>query len=223
MVPKLILHYLLTMNQDNNDAAPPFGFNVIAYISANVGVGVAARHIVRLLLDKGYPVAILDMDSGLQRGGHDHTFSHLTVQSPQDLPYSVNLIILFIPALPAFFLNPSALAWRSDRLTVGIVWWELPVLPKLWIEALQLFDVVIAGSAFVRSVLESHLSGVWVIYAPQPIYCPAEVKPSRSRFGLPDDVVLFATSFEPHSDPERKNPFAVIEAFRCAFPGEAPV
>ena len=32
-----------------------FGFNVIGNISANTGLGVHARHLVTLILDKGFP------------------------------------------------------------------------------------------------------------------------------------------------------------------------
>ncbi len=31
----------------------PLGFNVIGYVSSNSGLGVSARHITKLLLDKG--------------------------------------------------------------------------------------------------------------------------------------------------------------------------
>ncbi len=193
------------------------GFNVIGYVSANVGLGVSARHVIRLLIDRGFPVAIFDMDPGLHRTGHDQSFSAYTVASPEDLPYSINLVFLFIPQLPTFLLDPPPKVLRRDRLNVAFVWWELTVLPKLWIEALQLFDVVVAGSNFVYSVLEAYLSNVRIICASQPIYLPAGIAPSRGRFALPEDVVIFASSFEPHSDPERKNPIALVDAFLRAF------
>jgi hypothetical protein len=40
-----------------------------------------------------------------------------------------------------------------------------------------------------------------------------EFKRARECFGLPEDAVVFVTSFETNSDPQRKYPFAVVAAF----------
>jgi glycosyltransferase involved in cell wall biosynthesis len=53
--------------------------------------------------------------------------------------------------------------------------------------------------------------------AVHPLYLRDGIKPQRKRFGLPENGVLFITSFEPYSDIERKNPMAVLESFRRAF------
>src|SRR5262249_4245516 len=136
-------------------------------------------------------------------------------------------------ALPDYFLeSPPLLGSReslepghkywyaANRLNVAVVWWELTVLPTLWIRALEGFDAVIAASPFIRSTLEAHLSGVTVIPAIHPVGPVEDAVSDRSRFGLPRDSVLFITGFEPVSDPERKNPFAAIGAFQQAFPGD---
>jgi len=104
-----------------------------------------------------------------------------------------------------------------------VVWWELPVLAPIWIDALQLFDVVIAPSEFIRSTLDSQLSNVITIPATHPLYLPGGIAPSRERFGLPREPLLFVMSFEPFSDVARKNPFAAVEAFQHAFRGEPDV
>ena len=92
----------------------PFGFNVIGYVSSNSGLGVSARHITKLLLDKCCPVAILDLEPGKGRGRHDLTFDAYSVKSPQDLPYAINLVVLAIPSLPLFFLNPPTVLGQND-------------------------------------------------------------------------------------------------------------
>jgi len=65
------------------------------------------------------------------------------------------------------------------------------------------------------------LSNVPTIPAIHPFRIPDGIEASRARFGLPHDVVLFVSSFEPTSDPERKNPFAAIDAFQRAFPDDS--
>jgi len=59
------------------------------------------------------------------------------------------------------------------------------------------------------------------IPAVHPFCIPEGIVASRARFGLPDDVVLFVSSFEPTSDPERKNPFGAIDAFQRAFSNDS--
>ena len=210
------------------------GVNVIGYVSSNSGLGVSARQITKLLLDKGYPIAVLDLEPGAGRGRHDLSFDSYAVGSGEDLRYGINLVVLAVPSLPSFFLEPPAVLpghnsslpgfeyWLDGaRLNVAVVWWELGVLPDLWIRALELFDVVVGPSPFIQATLEAHLSNTAIIPAIHPFDLPHGIEPSRSRFGLPDDAVLFETSFEPSSDPERKNPFAVIDAFQRAFPNDA--
>ena len=214
----------------------PFGFNVIGYVSGNLGLGVSARHLTSLLLDRGYPVAVLDLDPGMGRGRRDLRFDAYTVKSPNDLPYSINLAVLAVPSLPDFFLEPPLMLdsteslqpgftyWHAKhRLNVAVVWWELTVLPQVWVRALEAFDIVVAASPFVRSVLETHLSNVLIVPAIHPFGATEAVEACRARFGLPNDVIIFATGFEPLSDPERKNPFAAIDAFQRAFPGDSRV
>ena len=211
-----------------------FGFNVIGYVSSNSGLGVSARHIAKLLLDKGYPIAILDLDPSGGRGRQDLSFDAYSVKSPAELPFGVNLAVLAIPSLPSFFLDAPAVLgsnealrpgleyWLAgDRLNVAVAWWELAVLPPIWVRTLEAFDVVVGPSPFIRSTLETHLSNVLTIPAIHPFDIPPGVEASRARFGLPEDIVLFVTSFEPMSDPERKNPFATIDAFQRAFAGDS--
>lgn len=201
------------------DSAPAFGLNIIGYVSSNFGLAVTARHFIRLLRERGYPVAILDIDGDLSRGGHDRTYADLTVAHARDLPYMVNLFLLDISDLPDLFLWPAEGLFREDRINVGLVWWELTVLPDRWVEALRLFDVLLAGSEFVQHVIAFSVPGVRIVPAKHPVYLPNEtVLRERSRFGLPEEPVLFLSSFEPLSGQQRKNPFAAVAAFQQAFP-----
>ena len=211
-----------------------FGFNVIGNVSGNLGLGVSARHLTALLIEKGHPVSILDLDPGLGRGRQDLAFDNYSVKSPDDLPYAINLAVIAVASAPAHFLTPppvlggneslqpGAHYWLADgRLNVAVVWWELPVLSEVCIRALEAFDVVIGASPFIRSTLERNLSNVLTIPATHPFTVPTGVAASRARFQLPEEAVLFVTSFEPSSDPERKNTFAAIDTFQRAFAGDS--
>ena len=193
-----------------------FGFNVIGPISANAGLAVTARNFVRVLLQRGYPVALLDIDPGLGRGGHDLTYQDLFVKTPADLRYAVNLSVLSITALPDFIIDRSMLM-GSDTLNAGLFVWELPVLSRVWSRALEFFDVLVAESNFIRGAFDNAVSNVPSVSALHPLALPENVRPARARFAIPEGSVAFVCIVDPTSDTERKNPFAAIEAFRSAF------
>ncbi len=195
------------------------GFNVISYVSSNLGTGVSARNIIQLLLDQGAPVSILDIDAGLGRGKSDLRYEQYTVTSPDALHHPITLFIL-----PPFHIEellrdyPSLLS--PNKLNVALSMWELAVLPRNLITALEQMDAVVAASDHIRHAFAFNLSNVFAITTKHPLYLPEGIRSDRSRFGLPPVGTLFVTSFEPYSDIERKNPFAVIESFQRAFPTE---
>ena len=76
---------------------------------------------------------------------------------------------------------------------------------------------MIAPSGYIEGTLDFALSGTRVMRGLTPVDFPAGVEADRARFGIPADAFVVVTSFDPRSDPERKNPQAAIEAFHRAF------
>lgn len=200
----------------------PFGFNIIGAVSANLGTGVSLRHLVRLLVDCGYPVAILERLAGMARDGHDDTWSHLRVDTPAALPYAITLVVQGLPWVgPALLKRDSVLheVMRPDRLNVGLFWWELPTVPRRWVEAAQCFDVLLCPSDFIRYNYAACISGPKLIGLRHPLYLPPPAGTlSRTSLGLPPDGLMFLASLEPSSGRARKNPLGALRAFREAFP-----
>ncbi|MBD9355765.1 glycosyltransferase [Methylomonas albis] len=195
-----------------------FGINLIGYVSSNVSLGITARHFIKLFLNKGIPVSVFDIDYKRAPNARAGEYDALAVTSAADLPYSINLFFLSMGQLPDFFLNPPAGLFDSAKLNAGLIWCEETVLPKRYCEALRLFDVVLAGSHFVRHVFDTNLSDVLTLDCIHPLFLPSGIVANRSYFGLPSDRLLFVSSFDPHHDPARKNPFGAVDAFLTAFP-----
>jgi glycosyltransferase involved in cell wall biosynthesis len=194
----------------------PFGFNVIGHISGNVGLGITARSVVRLILQKGYPVATFDIDPGRGRAGHDVTYAHLAAPTIEELPYCINLLVLSITALPDIILE-RRIKLRDDVVNAGYFWWELPVIPEMWVKSLELFDVLVAGSQYLRGTFERVVDGTAIVYAQHAMEDFGAIQSDRSKFGIPTDKVVFVCIVEPTSDPARKNPLGAIKAFQNAF------
>jgi glycosyltransferase involved in cell wall biosynthesis len=83
---------------------------------------------------------------------------------------------------------------------------------------------VIAGSSFLANLMANELLLTPVIAADHPLSLPGRIVADRAGFGMPEGATVFAASFDPGSDPARKNPLALINAFQMAFPaGVDPV
>jgi len=200
-----------------HETSPPFGLNVIGYASANLGLGNTLRQYVKCFIARGDKVRVLDIDAGMDRSGFDRSLEAWTVPSTLDLPYAVNLLVFSATELPRLALSPLEGLNVNNRLNTAFVWWELTTLPQHWIDAAKLFDVLIAGSDFLYSVLSENIPGIPILRAPHPLQIPEHIQPNRERFGLPEKGLIVFSGFDPHSNVERKNPFAAITAFKLAF------
>jgi glycosyltransferase involved in cell wall biosynthesis len=205
--------------------SPGFGINVIGHVSGNLGLGVLARHVVRMLLSRGCPVQVLDIDPTLGRGGHDRSFAEYTVESVHDLTYPVTFLILPPNSIAHFLTDPQNrnLLFRHNGLNAALVNWEQMVVPSEWVRILSGLDVIVAPSTFTRETFEAALPGVPVLLTRVPLRLPETVTANRTRYGLQVDRVWFGSAFEPQSDPARKNPFAVLDAFEQALPSRGDV
>ncbi|MDO8938538.1 MAG: glycosyltransferase family 4 protein [Methylicorpusculum sp.] len=197
---------------------PIFGINVIGYVSSNLSLGITARHFIKLFIEKGIPVSVFDIDYQSAPNAKSNEYEALTIKPGTELPYSINIFFIALRNLPALFLNQKPGIFSQERLNVGLIWCEETALPKRCCEALRLFDVILTGSHFVRQVYDTNISDILTVPCIHPLFLPSNISPDRDRFGLPKDRLLFVSSFDPHSDPARKNPFGAIDAFMTAFP-----
>jgi glycosyltransferase involved in cell wall biosynthesis len=205
--------------------ASDFGINVVGHVSGNLGLGVLTRHVIDVLLARGCPVRLLDVDPRMGRGGHDRSFAAHTVASVEELSHPVTLLIYPPISIVAFLQDRRnrGLLLRKGGLNSALVNWEQMVLPREWAPVLEGLDAVVAPSEFTRQTFEEGLTGVPVFSSRVPLRLPGGVSPDRGRFGLQADRVWFGASFEPHSDPARKNPWAILTAFSEALPARQDV
>jgi glycosyltransferase involved in cell wall biosynthesis len=192
------------------------GFNVIGYASGNLGLGVYARSVIDSILARGFPVAVLDLDPGFGRKGFEPRHQEWFVESPEALPYSVNCFVLPPHSLDDAAARFASLVSRPGVLNAAFSMWELPQVSEVWHPALQMFDVLVAGSPFIRHSFAFSLPEAMVIDAPLFLPLRSRVTADRKRFGLAGDICYCIASFEPLSAGERKNVKAVVAAFQAA-------
>ncbi|MDR7100819.1 glycosyltransferase involved in cell wall biosynthesis [Lysobacter niabensis] len=95
--------------------------------------------------------------------------------------------------------------------------WELAKFPRVWHSQLEKFDEVWAPSQFIADSIGDSVS---VPVYHMPVACEVDLSSMLSRryFGIPESAYTFLFFFDFRSYSTRKNPHAVIDAFRqlCA-------
>jgi glycosyltransferase involved in cell wall biosynthesis len=138
-------------------------------------------------------------------------------------PYPVNLIHVNAEALP-WFVQARGAAFFRGKYNVGYWLWELPDLPEAFHGSFSYLDEVWVSSSYNLEAV-SRVAPVPVVKV--PLALPAEGLPTRAvgreHFGLHDGQRVFLFMCDAHSILERKNPRAVIRAFKRAFPQEPDV
>lgn len=110
------------------------------------------------------------------------------------------------------------------KYNIGCWHWELSRFPDAWLPAFDLVEEVWASSRFIQQAV-AEKARCPVIWMPHPINIQPRCRYARRDFGLPETSFLFLFAFDFTSYVARKNPYAVLKAFRLAFPegGTDPV
>ncbi len=199
--------------------------NVIGHLGAQSGLGNTARAFVRALQRHGYKVSGLDID------GRSPTARAVegvdAVESVDRLPSGVNLLVLSLDRSARLLLRQLPGLMDPRFVNIGMVFWELALIPPAWKTTLRLFDALAVCSRYCQQTYETACPEVPVVYCEHPLETPLELGPqarlqARRERGIGDDRFLVVSSFDARSDTGRKNPFAAIETFKRAFPTGEP-
>ncbi len=186
------------------------GINVLGFFEQAGGVGEVARRSVRALAEAEIPFGW----TALEGAGNSSAVEE-ALPRPQSGSLTVNMWHVNADILPAVMAQHKAMA-ESGAMSVAYWAWELPEFPGDWQNRAQLLDEIWVGSRFVQQAVERHISRpVHVMGAPIEIL---KADPTiRKRLGLPEDQFLFLFIFDMASYIERKNPWAVTQAYERAF------
>ncbi len=193
------------------------GVNVAGYLRAELGVGEAARRLVRALEVAGIPHSTHAYGRTVSR--QLHPFQEGT--SGRKDTYDINVVCVNADELPNF-RDDVGPAFFEGRYTIGLWFWEVSRFPPEFARSCELVDEVWVASDFVREAVGAATTKP-VVTIPLPIEQVTSPVVPRSALGLPDGYV-FLFAFDYLSVFERKNPLGLIEAFSRAFqPDEGPV
>jgi GT2 family glycosyltransferase/SAM-dependent methyltransferase/glycosyltransferase involved in cell wall biosynthesis len=190
------------------------GVNVCGYLRNESGVGQAARGYVAALEHLGVPLSVRDVSHLSVNRSNDTSISDLDAC----LEHPINLVC--VNADQHFVIAREDPMFFVGKYNIGVWWWELPSFPDEWRDRFEHYDEIWAGTSYIASAL-APISPVPVVRVPPAFgdYRPGDRTRGRAALCLEDDDFAFLYMFDFHSYFERKNPLAVVEAFRRAFPG----
>jgi glycosyltransferase involved in cell wall biosynthesis len=194
-----------TMPPNVLKGTPP-GINFFAFDQTATGLGAAARG-YRAALEQLWPVYAVDIPWDLTK---------IQERPAVRPPFAINLVHLNPDALPTFLRHygPTVL---PSRYTVGIWVWEMHAGYASWHGLSRLFNEIWTPSTYSAAAIRG-VSAAPVHVVPHVVDClPATHAVSRGEFGLTDNAFLFLYVFDLASGFDRKNPLALVRAFRKAF------
>ena len=186
------------------------GVNLLGYFESEKGVGEGVRSNLRITQATGLPYVLNNwVDSG------SSNIESISEPIDSDNPYLINLMTLNADGLHAFGRNHAD--YLRGHYNIGYWAWELSDFPHEWDTAFGYADEVWTPSNFSCASVAS-CSPVPVKVVPHALVSTDfDVEPNRTAFGLDPDVFLFLFIFDFHSFLERKNPLALISAYKKAF------
>ncbi len=191
------------------------GVNIVGYLTAQFGLGESARAYASALRSQGVAVSLFDVDLGIP---HERKQSSSDSLIEQQLPFPVTLLFVNPDYLGKALAQVLPVAPQRGML-IGCWFWELEKLPQSWAPALCDLDAVMVASEFVGQAVRN-AGDTPLLRVPLPLGPRLDAGLQRQDFGVDADAFVFLFTFDFSSWVDRKNPIAVIRAFKQAFPVE---
>jgi glycosyltransferase involved in cell wall biosynthesis len=188
---------------------PPIaeGVNLVGYLDDALGIGEVARRIALALEAADVPCHLVPFARTRQNPG-----------PPLSTHAGVNVVCVNPDSLMQLARQIGEHFFR-ERYTIGVWFWETDELPPSYGWAFDLVDEVWAASAFVADAIRRRAPAhVPVKVFRLPLEAPVVAPDFRlADLGLDNDKPAFTTSWDYLSVVDRKNPIAVVDAYRAAF------
>ena len=206
--------------------SPQRGVNVAGHFHHSAGSGAASLSLLRALDAAGiahHDIALpgrSGQTSAPDDGRQLVPERFWTMHRPD---FEVSITVANADVIPAAraYLGPC-----YDRFRTHVAYWawETTSLPGRHATAAEGLDAIWAPSQFSARGLASTLGDERTIHVvPYSVSLSPPIDPRPLPVKLPEDRTLFGFFFDARSVIERKNPAAVISAFRKAFRADDPV
>jgi glycosyltransferase involved in cell wall biosynthesis len=191
---------------------PEMGVTLLGYSQAELGMGEHVRMSAAALNEKHVPFGIYNVSLNVVARQNDRRFDGLFLDTNK---YRANILHINADQIPLVRAELGE-AFFEDRYNIAFPAWELAIWPDPWVETLNKMDEVWAPSDFVRDAIAAKVDVPVHTMTLAVELAEGYGRWRRSDFGIPDKAYVFLFNFDLASMSARKNPKAVIEAFRMA-------
>lgn len=185
------------------------GLNIAGFFRADLGVGESVRCMARAAAAASLPAALINLKLHCINPQTDESFAG---RLQEENPHPVNVFHLDAP-VSSDIDHHHGRAFRRGRYNIAYWAWELPDFPDAWAHHANQFDEIWTPSRFTTEAIAQKVP-LPVLTMPHAISFTRPQGDFRRKYGLPGDKFLFLILYDLNSYSERKNPAAVLEAFR---------
>jgi glycosyltransferase involved in cell wall biosynthesis len=185
------------------------GMNIAGFFKADLGVGESVRCMARAADAAGLQSALINLKLHCINPQTDETF---TSRLQDSNPHLVNVFHLDAPVSRDVDHHHGP-GFRKGKYNIAYWAWELPEFPEAWVHHANFFDEIWTPSRFSTEAIAPKVP-LPVLTMPHAISFARPQGDFRRKYGLPEDKFLFLFLYDLNSYSERKNPAAVLEAFR---------
>lgn len=189
------------------------GILFLGYVEAGLGLGESLRGLVKAYSGGSLPFAVYPFNEGVETRWIG---AFMPERYDRTGCYDVVVMEMAADQVPKVFETIHEDILKNSRKVLR-TYWELPSAPAAWKPMLSEIDEIWAPNSFVADAFRDIYDGD-IVVVPPCIEPETERLPTRRRYGLEENRFYFLFTFDYYSYPERKNPQAVLEAFRLAFP-----
>lgn len=197
------------------DRVADLGVNLLAHYRYTSGLQQAALGVDRALCSQGMAVTRRDLPVVFDTEWADRE-RYLGLEE-----YDTSIVTVAANSSLTEFAAESGLHLRDGVHRIAVWYWELAQMPAGWSEFAQQVDEIWAPTEFIASAMRASTDRP-VHAMPPGMELPRFTPRPRESFGLNPEGTLFLFVFDMASVMKRKNPLAVIDAFRQSFRADEP-
>jgi len=202
-----------------NDSIVNLGIRFIGPTNRVSGLGVSCRGYINAIKTTKYPIDIVCVEKGFE-----HIKKVPLYCSESNIPsdYDVVSIVHINPDMMNVHMDDIQEHLDASCHKIAVWYWELSHLPSTWWKYLNHFDEIWVASTFTQRAIQA-CTNIPVTLMPPSVQLKSvdlsKVKKIKEKFKISDSRCYFLYIFDAFSYVERKNPFALLNAFIDRFKG----
>lgn len=188
---------------------------VIGFFHSISGIGESARLCAQQLAADGFRVKCTSVEPFFRKPQQQAWYWPNNTFEKSGAKVNCRVFHLNPPMLPPVILQ-LGLHEFTTTYNIGYWAWELETIPDEWISALRYMNAVMTPSRFTTQAIQPH-ADFPVLTVTHPVTLVEANSGIKVRLNIPAEAFMVSSIFSFGSALERKNPQALIAAFKLAL------